>query len=63
MKNLYNIALPPFKFADPGLDWQYAGWIAKGTTYEDSVRKEKLSDHGEERRVDEYPEGAVCFFK
>jgi hypothetical protein len=34
-----------------------------GKTFEELVEQGKRSDHGEERLVDLYPEGAVCWFR
>jgi len=44
--------------------WIYTGWIAKGDDYGELLeRAMKVNDHGETRKVDVYPEGAVTWMK
>ena len=56
---------PPFGVRRPA-PWIYAGWIArepKASTFEELVEYARRSDHGEERVVDLYPEGAICYYR
>lgn len=49
-----------------GLDWTYTGWFPKDEGppgYKELIRRSLPSDHGETREVDEYPEGATCWFR
>lgn len=62
----------PFKFNHRPPPWIYIGWICHKTdysyisghiTFESLVEQAQKSDHGEERAVDIYKEGAVCWVK
>ncbi len=51
--------------------WIYAGWISIDCedstlgipSYKEMVAKQLRSDHGEIREVDEYPQGAVYWYR
>jgi hypothetical protein len=65
---IMSIPFPSWANEKPG--WIYAGWIARhnphrsaGVTYESLVENAKKPDHGELREVDEYPEGATCWYQ
>ena len=60
--NPHNIYFP--HFAKPrSAPWIYAGWVAKGDDYKGLLESTVISDHGETREVDEYPKGAVTWYK
>ena len=43
-------------------DWKFAGWIdINADRFDELVEHSKQSDHGEEREVDIYEQGAVCW--
>ena len=49
-----------------GNGWRYCGWIANPPaigTFEEHYQAMLRSDHGEQRGVDVYPEGATCWFR
>lgn len=59
----------PFAFADRR-GWYCCSWISRKLTPSCSKTFEELceqatrrSDHGEERAVDIYPDGAVCWYR
>ena len=44
--------------------WTFCGWISRqALDYEGLVIKARTSDHRELRGVDEYPSGAICWWK
>ena len=57
----------PFIFMDRRPEgWKYCGWFPLRATpkeHAESIARMSQSDHGEERAVDEYPRGCVCWCK
>ena len=51
--------------------WTYCGWIEKPSDssnvaqghFNELVEHARRSDHGEERAVDTYPGGVVCYYR
>ena len=66
---MISIRLPPYEYKyDLRFDCEYVGWILRDSPYlrrpwEEVVKDQLRSDHGEERFVDEYKWGAVCWLK
>jgi len=54
-------------WANTRIDWEYVGWIARNPavefSFEQLCQNALRSDHGELRKIDHYPEGAVCWMK
>ena len=60
-----KIGKPPFAYKERPEPWHYCGWIPRkpqGVIFEDAVKREKRSDHGELREVDIYEDGAVFWW-
>jgi hypothetical protein len=64
-QNPHNIPFPAFARwrLSP---WLYVGWgpnppAVESGSYADVKRKALISDHGERRELDEYPEGFACW--
>ena len=64
-RNPYNLNFPPFGTYRPS-PWIYAGWIRRNPeilTY-DELKERALEDvPGQVRELDEYPEGAICWYR
>ncbi len=56
--------LPEWAVARHG--WRYVGWISRKTvyaTFEEFCERAVVSDHGETREIDLYPEGATVWVR